>query len=115
MRLLPRSASNSSRSAPRSCEISWKKWSCKQKRKFKTTTNSNYTLPVAPNLLDQNFTVKLPNQAWVTDISYIPTAEGWLYLAGLKDLFNIELVGYSMAERMTQNLVMQANRAYCVG
>ncbi len=49
-----------------------------------------------------------PNRAWVSDITYIPTDEGWLYLAGLKDLFNGELVGYAMSERMTKNLVMQA-------
>ena len=49
-----------------------------------------------------------PNRAWVTDITYIATDDGWLYLAGVKDLFNGELVGYAMAERMTKSLVMQA-------
>jgi putative transposase len=81
---------------------------CKQKRKFKATTDSNHALPVAPNLLDRQFTVVAPNKAWVTDITYIATDEGWLYLAGIKDLFNGELVGYAMDTRMTQNLVMQA-------
>jgi putative transposase len=81
---------------------------CKQVKKFKATTNSNHTLPVAPNLLNQKFQVSALNQVWVTDLSYIPTAEGWLYLAGFKDLFSGELVGYSMGERMTQTLVMQA-------
>lgn len=81
---------------------------CKQKRKFKATTDSNHALPVAPNLLDRQFTVAAPNKAWVTDITYIATDEGWLYLAGIKDLFNGELVGYAMDTRMTQNLVMQA-------
>ena len=81
---------------------------CKQKRKFKVTTDSKHHLPVAPNVLKQNFAVSRPNQAWVSDITYIPTDEGWLYLAGLKDLFNGELVGYAMNERMTKNLVMQA-------
>lgn len=81
---------------------------CKQKRKFKATTDSRHNLPVAPNLLDRNFAVAAPNQAWVSDITYIPTGEGWLYLAGLKDLFNGELVGYAMSDRMTKNLVMQA-------
>ncbi len=81
---------------------------CKQSRKFKVTTDSKHNLPVAPNLPDRNFTVAAPNQAWVSDITYIPTNEGWLYLAGLKDLFNGELVGYAMSERMTKNLVMQA-------
>ena len=81
---------------------------CKQVKKFKATTNSNHDLPVADNLLEQNFTVEAPNQAWVTDITYIPTAEGWLYLAGHKDLFTGEIVGYAMGERMTKNLVSQS-------
>lgn len=81
---------------------------CKQKRKFKATTNSNHTLPVAPNLLEQNFTAPRPNQVWVTDITYIATEEGWLYLAGIKDLFNCEIVGYAMGARMTQELTGQA-------
>jgi transposase InsO family protein len=81
---------------------------CRQKRKFKTTTNSNHSLPVADNLLNQTFTPSAPNQVWVTDITYIPTGEGWLYLAGVKDVFTCEIVGYSMAERMTQELTGQA-------
>ncbi|SEK15256.1 putative transposase [Paraburkholderia tropica] len=81
---------------------------CKQERKFKATTNSTHDLPVAPNLLDQNFSVSSPNQAWCGDITYIATDEGWLYLAGLKDLFSGEIVGYAMSERMTKQLVMQA-------
>jgi putative transposase len=66
---------------------------CQQKRKFKATTDSKHSLPVAPNLLDRQFAVSAPNKAWVTDITYIATNEGWLYLAGIKDLFNGELVG----------------------
>jgi putative transposase len=81
---------------------------CKQKRKFKATTNSNHTMPVAPNLLAQKFTATAPNQIWVSDITYIPTGEGWLYLAGHKDLFSGDLVGYAMSERMTKNLVSQS-------
>lgn len=81
---------------------------CKQKRKFKATTDSKHTLPIAPNLLARQFVVTAPNRAWVTDITYIATDEGWLYLAGVKDLFNGELIGYAMAERMTKSLVMQA-------
>ena len=81
---------------------------CKQKRKFKATTDSRHALPLAPNRLNRQFTVKVPNQAWVTDITYIPTDEGWLYLAGVKDLFSGELVGYAMSNRMTTPLVMQA-------
>lgn len=81
---------------------------CKQKRKFKNTTDSKHDLPIAPNLLERKFAMSAPNQAWVSDITYIWTDEGWLYLAGIKDLFNGELVGYAMGERMTKTLVMQA-------
>jgi putative transposase len=81
---------------------------CKQKRKFKGTTNSNHNLPVAENVLDQTFAPTVPNQVWVTDITYIPTAEGWLYLAGVKDVFTCEIVGYAMSERMTQELTARA-------
>jgi len=81
---------------------------CKQVKKFKATTNSDHSLPVAENLIKQNFAVEAPNQVWVTDITYIPTAEGWLYLAGHKDLFTGEVVGYAMGERMTKNLVSQS-------
>ncbi len=81
---------------------------CKQKRKFKATTNSSHTLPVAPNLLEQKFTASAPNQIWLADITYISTDEGWLYLAGHKDLFSGDLVGYAMSERMTKNLVSQS-------
>jgi putative transposase len=66
-------------------------------------------LPIAPNLLARDFIVSAPDRAWVSDITYIPTAEGWLYLAGINDLFSGGLVGYAlMNERMTKNLVIQA-------
>jgi len=81
---------------------------CKQKRKFKATTNSNHDLPVAENLLNQTFAPTRPNEAWVTDITYLATGEGWLYLAGIKDVFTCELVGYAMDARMTQTLTAQA-------
>ena len=81
---------------------------CKQKRKFKATTNSKHSLPLAPNHLDRQFATTAPNEAWVSDITYVATEEGWLYLAGIKDLFNGELVGYAMSERMTTDLVSQA-------
>ena len=67
---------------------------CKQKRKFKATTDSRHKLPVAKNLLSQQFKVSRPNTVWASDITYVPTDEGWLYLAGHKDLFNGEIVGY---------------------
>ena len=82
---------------------------CRQKRRFKATTDSRHSLPVAENLLDQKFEASSPNQIWLTDITYIPTGEGWLYLAGpMKDLFTGEIVGYAMAERMTKNLVIHS-------
>ncbi len=82
--------------------------SCKQKRKFKTTTHSAHSLPVAENLLGQVLTPTKPNEVWTGDITYIATDEGWLYLAGLKDVFTCEIVGYAMGERMTTGLVSQA-------
>lgn len=81
---------------------------CKQTRRFKATTNSNHTLPVAENRLDQAFSPHAPNQVWVTDITYIPTGEGWLYLAGVKDVYTCEIVGYAMGPRMTQDLTATA-------
>ena len=81
---------------------------CKQKRRFKATTDSRHGLPVAENLLGQQFKVYKPNTVWVTDITYVPTDEGWLYLAGHKDLFTGEIVGYAMGERLTRNLVSQS-------
>jgi putative transposase len=81
---------------------------CKQKKKFKATTDSKHTLPVAENLVNQQFKAAAPNQIWLTDITYIPTEEGWLYLAGHKDVFTGEIVGYAMGPRMTKNLVSQS-------
>jgi putative transposase len=78
------------------------------KRKFKATTNSKHNLPVAPNLLNQNFTVEARDRAWVGDITYIPTDEGWLYLAVLLDLYNREVVGWSASSRMTRQLAIDA-------
>jgi len=81
---------------------------CKQTKKFKVTTDSKHTLPVAENLLEQQFEVSKPNAVWLSDITYIPTDEGWLYLAGHKDLFHGEIVGYAMGERITKTLVSQS-------
>ena len=81
---------------------------CKQKKKFKATTDSKHAHPVADNLLNQQFETTAPGKIWTTDITYIPTDEGWLYLAGHKDLFSGELVGYAMGSRMTEALVMQS-------
>ena len=81
---------------------------CRQRKKYKVTTDSKHKLPVAENHLDQKFSANAPNKIWVTDITYIPTVEGWLYLAGHKDIFTGEIVGYAMGERMTRNLVRQS-------
>jgi len=81
---------------------------CKQKRKFKVTTDSRHRLPVAENLLGQQFKVYQPNKVWLSDITYVPTDEGWLYLASHKDLFTSEIVGYAMGERLTRSLVSQS-------
>jgi putative transposase len=81
---------------------------CKQVKKYKATTDSNHKLPVAPNLLNQDFAVSGPNRAWVADITHVATDEGWLYLAAIKDLWNREIVGYAMSQRMTQDLVGRA-------
>jgi transposase InsO family protein len=82
--------------------------SCKQKRKFKATTDSRHKLPVAENILKQQFKAYEPNTVWVSDITYVPTDEGWLYLAGHKDLFTSEIVGYAMGERLSRNLISQS-------
>jgi transposase InsO family protein len=81
---------------------------CTQVRRFTTTTDSTHALPVAENVLAQIFVATRPNETWVTDITYVPTAEGWLYLAGIKDLFTCEVVGHAMGARMTTELVIQA-------
>lgn len=81
---------------------------CIQNKKFKATTNSAHDLPVAPNLLDQKFEVEGPGKVLGTDITYIPTGEGWLYLAGVKDFGSMEIVGYAMGARMTKELVQLA-------
>ncbi len=82
----------------------------KAARKYKATTNSNHTLPVAENLLKQNFTAQRPNQVWVGDITYIGTDEGWLYMALVLDLYSRKVVGWSMSERMPTSLVCDALR-----
>jgi putative transposase len=79
-----------------------------RKRKFKATTNSNHKLPVAENILNQQFNVDGPNKVWVTDITYVDTFEGWLYLATVKDLFNKEIVGWAAADNMRADLCVKA-------
>ena len=79
------------------------------KRKFRvTTTDSRHDLPIAPNVLDRNFTVAAPNLAWVGDFTYIATDQGWLFLAVVIDLFSRKVVGWSMRPDMQRNLVIDA-------
>ena len=81
---------------------------CRQKRRFRVTTDSRHALPIAANVLGQCFRAQRPNQAWVSDITYVPTDEGWLYVAGIKDLHSGRIVGYAMADHLRQSLVTQA-------
>ena len=78
------------------------------KRRFRITTDSRHGLPVAPNLLDRNFTAASPNRAWAGDVTYIPTEEGWLYLAVVMDLFSRRIVGWSMRGDMRSEIVIDA-------
>ena len=80
----------------------------KTKRKFRQTTDSNHSHPVADNILDREFDPAEPNASWVADVTYIPTREGWLYLAVVVDLFSRMVVGWSMAATMTSRLVVDA-------
>jgi putative transposase len=80
----------------------------KTARKFRNTTDSKHTRPVADNILDRQFTASKPNEAWLADITYISTREGWLYLACVEDLFSRMIVGWSMAEHMESRLVVDA-------
>jgi putative transposase len=80
----------------------------RHKRRYKATTDSKHSLPVAPNLLDRNFAPAAPNQAWSADITYLWTDEGWLYLAVVLDLFNREIVGWAIRPRMTADIVTDA-------
>lgn len=77
---------------------------------FRVTTDSNHDLPIAPNLLNQQFTVDKPDKVWVGDITYIPTDEGWLFLAVVIDLFSRQVVGWSMRADMTRDIVIDALR-----
>ncbi len=83
----------------------------KQKRKFRVTTDSKHNFPISPNVLNREFAVKMPNKAWVADITYIPTKEGWLYLAAVMDLYSRRIVGWAMGSRICRHLV---ERALCM-
>lgn len=77
-------------------------------KKYKATTNSKHNLPVAENILNQQFTASKSNEKWLSDITYIPTKEGWLYVAGVMDLYGRRLVGWAMDSRMKTELVSNA-------
>lgn len=80
----------------------------KTRRRFKVTTNSDHKRPVAPNLVQRQFSAPAPNRVWTGDITYIETAQGWLYLAVVLDLFSRRIIGWSMSDRMTDDLVVAA-------
>jgi putative transposase len=82
----------------------------RRKRPFRATTDSKHNLPIAENVLDRKFGVDSPDVAWVTDITYVWTAEGWLYLAAILDLFSRRVVGIAMSERIDRELVLEALR-----
>ncbi|WFA20851.1 IS3 family transposase [Paenibacillus mucilaginosus] len=76
--------------------------------KYKATTNSKHNMPVHDNILNRQFKVDAPNKVWVTDITYVATGEGWLYLASVMDLFSRKIVGWATGARMTRELVIDA-------
>jgi len=80
----------------------------RRKRRFRRTTDSTHQHPVAPNLLDRQFTVDAPNAVWVTDITYIWTQEGWLYLAAILDLYSRKVVGWAVDESLERHLALDA-------
>ena len=80
----------------------------KTKRRFKATTNSRHCFPVAENLLKQRFTADGPNKVWTSDITYVWTEEGWLYLAIVLDVFSRQIVGWAMRDRIDTALVLRA-------
>lgn len=82
-----------------------------RKRRFKATTDSNHDMPIATNILERGFEVGAPDVAWVTDITYVRTAEGWLYPAAILDLFSRRVVGFAMSAHIDRALVPEALRA----
>ena len=80
----------------------------RKKRRFRKTTDSNHPHPIAPNVLERHFDVELPNTAWVTDVTYVWTYEGWLYLAVILDLHSRRVVGWAVSDRMKKDLAIRA-------
>lgn len=87
----------------REAELKWRRT-----KRFRTTTDSNHEFPIAPNVLARNFTAAAPDRAWVGDITYIWTDEGWLYLASILDVFSRRVVGWAVSDRMTTKLATDA-------
>lgn len=81
---------------------------CKQRRRYRVTTHSKHRFTVATNVLNRAFTQMAPNRAWVVDMSYLWTLEGWLYIAAVLDLFSRRVVGWAMADHMRESLVKNA-------
>jgi putative transposase len=82
----------------------------RKRRRFRKTTDSNHRLPIAPNLLERDFTATAPNQAWVTDITFLWTQQGWLYLAAILDLFSRRVVGWATSSNVDRHLALAALR-----
>ena len=80
----------------------------KKKKKYKVTTESNHKKPVAPNILNRDFHAEIPNHKWVSDITYIQTAEGWLYLCVILDLYSRKVVGWAVSSRIDSDLILKA-------
>lgn len=87
----------------------------KRKKKFKVTTNSKHNYPISPNLLNRNFSAIGINQKWVSDITYIYTKEGWLYLSAILDLCSRKIVGWSMSHRLTKDITIKALKQAMTG
>lgn len=81
---------------------------CKQRKAFRVTTDSHHSLPVAKNVLNREFRVSAPNRVWVTDITYLHTLEGWLYVAAVLDVFSRRIVGWAIEGHMRESLVRDA-------
>lgn len=81
---------------------------CKQRRRYRVTTQSRHSLPIANNVLNRHFSVAVPNRVWVADITYLWTNEGWLYIAGVLDLFSRRVVGWAIASHMRTELIGDA-------
>jgi putative transposase len=83
----------------------------RQRRRFRTTTDSKHGFPIAPNVLARDFSASAPNQVWVTDITFLWTKQGWLYLAAILDLFSRRVVGWATSEHVDRHLALEALEA----